>query len=225
MKENIRNEVLKFGADVCGFANIDRFSQAPKGFHPADIYKECKSVVVFGVSLPKGLSHVDPRLIYGHYNYLTCSEIDRIALRTAKIIENTYQAVAVPMPCDGPYEFWDETNLEGRGLLSMKHAAVLAGLGSLGKNTLLLNEKYGNMLVIGAILTNLELESDELSKEICIKSCSLCIMNCPTQALNGEHVKQKGCRLHAYGKTKRGFDTVDCNKCRSVCPRRFGILQ
>jgi epoxyqueuosine reductase QueG len=37
----------------------------------------------------------------------------------------------------------------------MKHAAVNAGIGALGKNTLLINKKYGNRLVIGAILTTL----------------------------------------------------------------------
>ena len=32
---------------------------------------------------------------------------------------------------DGPYEHWDSDKLEGRGLLSMKHMAVQAGLGTL----------------------------------------------------------------------------------------------
>ena len=35
-------------------------------------------------------------------------------------------------------------------------------------------------------------------------------------------VVQKRCRLNTYGKTPRGFDTVDCNNCRTVCQTRFG---
>ncbi len=31
MKEQIRELILSFGADVCGFANIDRFDNAPSG--------------------------------------------------------------------------------------------------------------------------------------------------------------------------------------------------
>jgi len=125
---------------VCGVANIDRFSEAPAGFHPKDIFSTCQSVIVIGIALPKGLTKVEPRLIYGHFNYGTCPEVDWIALRTAKEIEKLSGWFAVPLPSDGPYEFWDAEKLEGRGLLSMKHAAVLAGLGTLGKNTLLLTQ-------------------------------------------------------------------------------------
>lgn len=35
-------------------------------------------------------------------------------------------------------------------------------------------------------------------------------------------VVQKLCRNNAYGKTKRGFDIVECNKFRKVCPMRYG---
>jgi len=35
-------------------------------------------------------------------------------------------------------------------------------------------------------------------------------------------VNQKLCRNHAYGKTKRGFNTTDCNRCRTICPMRYG---
>ena len=105
----------------------------------------------------------------------------------------------------------------------MKHAAVQAGFGALGKNSLLLNSRYGNLLTVGAILTDMKIESDPLAESICIKGCDLCIRNCPVQALDGIGANQKSCRPNAYGKTERGFGTVECNKCRTVCPRRFGI--
>lgn len=38
---------MKLGADICKIAAVDRFKDAPKGFHPRDIYPECQSVVVF----------------------------------------------------------------------------------------------------------------------------------------------------------------------------------
>ncbi len=223
MKEKIRNMVLSLGADVCGFAGIERFEDAPEGFHPADIYKDCKSLIVFGLSLPKGLTYVEPRLIYGYFNELACPEIDRIAFKAAKLVESNDNGIAVPIPCDSPYEYWDEEKSEGRGLLSMKHAAVRAGLGTLGKNTLLLNRNFGNLLTIGVILTNLEIESDDLADSICLEGCQLCIRSCPVNALDGISAIQKNCRSNTYGKTKRGFDTVDCNTCRTICPRRFGI--
>ena len=48
-------------------------------------------------------------------------------------MKRDFHGVAVPIPADGPVEYWDEEELEGRGILSMKHAAVNAGLGTLGK--------------------------------------------------------------------------------------------
>ncbi|MBV7272834.1 epoxyqueuosine reductase [Clostridium sp. PL3] len=156
MKEDIRKKALGLGADVCGFTSTLRFDQAPKGFHPCDIYGNCKSIIVIGMALPKGLLEIKPDLIYGHFNYKTCQKVDKIVLMISKIIEDLHDEIAVPMPCDGPYEYWDSKKMEGRGLIAMKHAAVNAGIGTLGKNTLLINKNYGNRLIIGTILTNLE---------------------------------------------------------------------
>ena len=221
MKEQIREIVLSYGADICGFANIDRFNHVPYGYKPSDIYADCKSVVAFAVVLPQGLTKVSSRLIYGHFNNISCTEVDMIAFKAAKKIEEKYQCNVVPLPCDNPYEYWDSEKMEGMGLLSMKHIAVQAGLGVLGKSSLLINEYYGNMITLGAILTNLELPSDMLSNNICNPNCRKCIEACPVHAIENDTVNQKLCRINTYGKTERGFDTVDCNKCRIVCPINY----
>jgi len=222
MNNEIKDLIMKLGADVCGIASIERFIDAPKGFHPTDIYPECNSAIVYGIALPKGLTKVDPSLIYGHYNDIAAQQVDLIAFKVAKIIEEKYCGIAVPMPCDGPYEYWDGERMEGRGLLSMKHAAVLAGLGTIGKSTLLINKKYGNLLTIGVILTDLTLEADPLAESICLASCSLCIDSCPANALDGIGANQMNCRQNTYSTNARGFSTVNCNVCRSVCPMKYG---
>jgi epoxyqueuosine reductase QueG len=79
------------------------------------------------------------------------------------------------------------------------------------------------MLTIGAVLTDMDIASDPISENICIEGCSLCIKNCPVNAIDETGVKQKECRLNTYGKTKRGYGTVDCNKCRTICPGRYGV--
>ena len=38
----IKKIVYSLGADVCGFSNIGRFDNAPKGFHPLDVYAETR---------------------------------------------------------------------------------------------------------------------------------------------------------------------------------------
>jgi len=220
-EEQVKSIILNLGADLCGIANIDRFADTPDGFHPLDIYKECKSVIVFAKRLPKGLAYVNPRIVYNHANNLSKNEVDRITYEASILIEQL-DCVVVPLPCDGPYEYWEKDNLKGKGLLSMRHAAVRAGLGSLGKNTLLINKLYGNFLTLGAVLTDLDLKSDPLSEELCIENCRLCLDNCPVKALDGKIAIQRLCRPHAYATNDRGFEVVNCNKCRTVCPVKFG---
>lgn len=225
MKDKIKEIFINLGAEVCGVANIDLFIDTPKGFHPTDIYPDCKSVIVFAKKIPRGLAYVSPRIIYQHFNSISPVEVDRIAYLASNEIEKIYKVITVPIPSDGPYDYWDAKNLEGRGIISMKDAAVLAGIGTLGKSTLLLNSQYGNMLSIGAVLTNLNLPSDAPAENICIKGCSLCIDNCPVNAINEYGVNQKLCRKCAYASNDRGFDVVNCNKCRTICPMAFGKKQ
>ena len=223
MKEEIRRIIIESGADVCGFANIKRFDGISREYNPKGIWEKCRSVIAFGVALPRGFYEIESRLIYSHFNDLSIKKVDNISFEVSKMIENKFQVKAIPIPCDTPYEYWDENELEGHGLISMKHAAVFAGLGSLGKNSLLINKEFGNRLTLGLILIDSEVESDEDSDELCKSSCNICINNCPVQAISKERIIQKKCRAHTYGKTSRGFETVECYKCRSLCPLKNGV--
>ncbi len=223
MKEYIRKMVLNRGADVCGFAGIDRFRDVQKGYSPADIFPECRTVISFGISITKGLLSVNPRLVYQHFNEITMNKVDEIALSASKDIESTCGCSAVPIPCDTPYEYWDPEKMEGLGLISMKYAAVMAGVGTEGKNGILLNKIYGDTLTLGAILIDMDLPSDDFHENVCIEGCHRCIDACPSMAISPDGVNQSLCRAHTYGVTARGFKTVDCNICRTVCPVKYGL--
>lgn len=224
METYIKNTFLENGAAVCGIADVETFSAVESGFRPRDVYSDCRSVAVFGVPIPKGTALVNPRIIYGHFNALAEHELDRIAFRAANIIEKHIPgAIVVPIPSDSPYEYWIPEKREGKGLVSMKHAAVFAGLGQLGKNTLLLNPTYGNMLAIGAVLLNLSLLPDPPLENICLPSCHLCVDSCPASAVHDGFVDQLLCRQQAYADNERGFAVVNCNRCRTSCPMLFGV--
>lgn len=50
--EKVKTMAPESGADICGIASVDRFHAAPEGFRPTDIYRDCRSVLVFAKSLP-----------------------------------------------------------------------------------------------------------------------------------------------------------------------------
>ena len=182
MEDKIKNIIKSFGADVVGIGSIERFSNAPIGFSPLDVYKDCRSVITFGVALPKGLFEVEPRLVYANFNGNVCiAEVDGITLRSAAKIEKELGIMAVPVPCDGPNAYWNPETNTARDTISMKHAAVACGLGQLGKSTILLNPQYGNRLTIGLILTDAVLEPDEYAVNICIPGCVVCKDKCPAE--------------------------------------------
>ncbi|HUW45744.1 MAG TPA: hypothetical protein VMW50_08110 [Dehalococcoidia bacterium] len=152
-------------------------------------------------------------------------KLDWISFHVSGELE-TEGVVSVPIPSAEPYEYWDAGRNHGRGILSLKHAGVLAGLGVFGKNTLLINEKFGNMIWLGAILVSIDLEPDPIaSYEGCISGCTVCIDSCPQHALDGITIDQKLCRERSISYTDGGGWVLSCNICRKICPYHKGLLK
>jgi epoxyqueuosine reductase QueG len=217
-------EIIKgLGADLCGIAPVDRFNEAPKGFHPRDIYKDSKSVVVFAKRLPLESLFATSCVPYTYVNDIITRKVDELGFEVALELED--QGIrAVPIPSDDPYEYWEPENSYGRAILSLRHAGYLAGLGVLGKNNLLINKELGNMIQIGAVLVPFELEGDDIATyEGCPANCNICIESCPVKALDGKTVDQKLCRPRSNYRTEKGYVLKKCNECRKVCPSCRGI--
>jgi epoxyqueuosine reductase len=219
----IKQMAMEQGAALCGIAPVDRFVNAPAGFHPRDIYPGCKSVVVLASPFPAASLQCTTNVPYTLVRNMMVERLDRISFLLAAALEPEGIA-AIPIPSAEPYEYWDEDRKHGRGILSLKHSAHLAGLGILGKNTLLINKTYGNMVWLGAVLVSVELAGDAIAAaEGCPPGCVLCLERCPQHALDGKTIDQKRCRAHSTRCTPGGGWVLSCNICRKVCPSHAGI--
>jgi epoxyqueuosine reductase len=220
--KTIKKFASQCGAKVCGIAPVERFSCAPKGFGPLDLYPQTQSVIAFALQSPRSSLNLPSNIPYTVNELITLHESHRIGLELVLHIESEgYEAVLVPSE---PYEYWDAETKTGKGLVSLKHIAHVCGLGVFGKNQLLYNANLGNLMRLGAVLTNAILEPDAMvEREICKSNCRLCISSCPSGALSDTGVDQLKCREFGERKTLKGEPYYGCNVCRRVCPNVSGV--
>jgi len=219
---NLEGEIKEFalskGADLVGIAPVSRFDGVPDGHKPEDILADAKTVIACAKRIPNAVVIDGPATSYHVMMDIVEDRLDWVACEIAIFVEQQ-GGLAIPVTADGPYYDWDAENLRGRGDLSHKHAAEAAGLGRLGKNSLLITPEFGNRVQLVSVVTNLDLEPDPLiEKRLCPLECDLCIESCPVQAIVDEQrVIQKLCRPYMFEELPRGTMIESCRECRKVC--------
>jgi len=114
-----------------------------------------------------------------------------------------------------------------------KFWAARAGLGWLGKNSLVLRQDLGSWFFLGVILTTLEAAADAPAQDLC-GTCTRCIDACPTGAIVAPHVvDSRRCisyhTIENHGEVPKelqrhfGDWVFGCDICQEACPWNGGV--
>jgi epoxyqueuosine reductase len=145
------------------------------------------------------------------YHRVTLARLDRLA----EWLRGRGAAVARPYVDDGP--------------IPERELAQRAGLGWIGKNTMLIRPGVGSFFFIGTIFTDLALPADPPFTTDHCGSCTRCLDACPTEAFVEPHVldatrcisyltiEQRGPIAESLVGQLRGF-AFGCDICNDVCP-------
>jgi len=202
------------GMDLFGVADIqkvkDEFSLSSKILGKMD-RAVCLGVRLSGAILEE-IEQVPTKLYFHHYRTVN-TLLDHAALRVCNYIQDKgFQALAIPAT---QIIDWEKNTAH----LSHRKLGVLAGLGWMGRNNLLVNEKLGSQFRLVSILTDMPLKADKPVKNNC-GVCRICVKMCPSGAIQEDpadfdHIK---CfeKLKSF-QAQRQVEQFVCGICVNAC--------
>ncbi len=189
----VKAKAEKLGADLVGIADgavMDRYPPDPDNPRTPSHITEMDGARV--IVLAKRISIATSRLpkwddqhkFYG--DELLISALEEIALDLVFWMEdNGAPALLVPYHHVDPLKFAKGKDTQATHPLSAEHAAVEAGLGTLGLNRQLITPEFGPRVVLGLVMTSADLEPDrKLEDALCLgPECGRCLKACPADAV------------------------------------------
>src|SRR5215471_6141 len=203
--EELRETVLKAGADDVGFVEIDRTELAAERDDILRFFPHTKSLVSFVVRMNREPIHNPARSVANlefHHSGERVNEIARhlVARLEAKGIRAINPSMGFPM---------EMVNL-GNGklwLVSHKTVAVAAGLGHMGIHRNVIHPRFGNYILLGTVLVDVKISEYQqpLDYNPCVE-CKLCVAACPVGAIGTDGgFNFSACYTHNYREFSGGF--------------------
>jgi len=189
----IKDKARALGADLVGIADgavMDAHPPDPnRPQRPSDITAhDSGRVIVIAKRYTAGttrLTRWDER--HKYYNdELTLTALEEISLDLVYWLEDHgYPAIVIPPTHVDPWQYRNDPGEHLNTLLSLNHAAVEAGLGTLGLNLQLLTPQYGPRVMLTAVMCSVPCETDTpMAEGLCRgPECGRCLRTCPGDAV------------------------------------------
>ena len=185
----IKDKARALGADLVGIADGGVMDAHPPD--PDDPRRPCDITDYDGgrvIVLAKRLSGGATRLLkwderHKYYNdELAITALEETALELVLWLEDQgFPALIVPPSHVDPWRYEGDPQAHQTPLLSLPHAAVEAGLGTLGLNLQLLTPEFGPRVTLSAVLCSVDVEPDTRIETALCKgpACGRCLHACP----------------------------------------------
>lgn len=206
--------------ELIGVASVQTSTSRELRDRAGALLPKAKSAVIFGkeiyrevVSLLKPSKQAGEaesgELLRVHSDYLN-GRLNR-AVHELSILFRQEGYPSLPLPAVAPS---DQRFLTA--LLSYKHVAELAGLGTLGRHSLLVTPEFGPRVRLACLLTEASLDPSPMIESDHCSNCDACIQACPAGAIQ---VPKEG---EAYSINKYACQSyrqagLTCSVCMKVC--------
>ncbi|WP_303870029.1 4Fe-4S double cluster binding domain-containing protein [Acetobacterium wieringae] len=177
LNDTITNLGQSLGATAIGFSDLTILPEQKRmGFDRA-----ITILVKLSDGILNQIGEEPTQTYFSHYRSVN-RLLDDISLRLLLTLEaQGYPSVAIPASQsvadpDDPYT----------GAFQHKTAAVLAGLGWIGRSALFVHQRYGPRVRLATVLTNGPLAVGEPVTASACGSCRVCVSACPAQAIEGQ---------------------------------------
>jgi epoxyqueuosine reductase QueG len=213
--EKMRALSKQWGGSLFGVADLHSFKKE-EILLPSSLMDNLPYGISIGFHLSDAiLEEIEnqPTPLYFHHYQRVNIVLDTIGLMvTSAIQDRGHKAMSIPA---SQIVDWKTQ----KGHLSHKHVASAAGLGWIGRNNLLVNEKFGSRIRLVTVLTDLPLVVNSPSKKDC-GSCLDCLSVCPAGAIKvrQEEFDHLRCyeQLRTFAKTLH-FSHNICGVCVKAC--------
>lgn len=182
-RERLRELALSLGAEDFGVASPSAYD-SPRSPEISGVFEGLKSIIVMAF---RELSSCESDSMQIAMNgRLDLMEHSRSANYTmATFVERELGGRAMTVPVSYPLPM-DAQTQGAVAVVSTRHAAAAAGLGTFGRNNLVLHPLLGSRVIFTCVLTDLDLPVDTpLSTSVC-DDCGICVEACPAGALDEE---------------------------------------